>query len=108
MRMIDQLHPALPTILRGKVFAAWSESDQVVSVARIAAMIGRLAQTRVITYILPQAAGVTHASVVLRQPIRAVGGEEEVLEAANPRFTEMLAEIDRASLFPGDEVNSPE
>jgi alpha-beta hydrolase superfamily lysophospholipase len=108
MRMIDRLHPALPATLKGTVFAAWSESDQVVSVAKIAALIGRLAQMRTFTFVLPQAAGVSHASVVLRQPTRAVGGEEEVLEAANPRFTEMLAEIDRASPSSGGGVNSPE
>lgn len=102
IRMIDTLHPALPAALRGKIFAAWSESDQVVSVAKITALTGRLAQTRVITYILPQAAEVSHASVVLRRPIRAVGGEGEVLEAANPRFAEMLTAIDRASPSLGD------
>jgi pimeloyl-ACP methyl ester carboxylesterase len=108
MRMIDQLHPALPATLRGKIFAAWSESDQVISVAKIAALTGRLSPTRVFTFVLPQAAGVTHASVVLRQPIYAVGGEEKVLEAANPRFSEMLAEIDRASPSSGDGVNGLE
>lgn len=108
MRMIDRLHPALPTSLSGKIFAAWSESDQVVSVAKIAALTGRLTQRQVFTFVLPQDAGVTHASVVLRRSIRAVGGEGEVLEAANPRFTAMLAAIDRASPSPGEGVNGLE
>jgi alpha-beta hydrolase superfamily lysophospholipase len=107
MRMIDRLRPGLST-LGGKIFAAWSESDQVVSAAKIAALTGRLAQTRLFTFVLPKAAGVAHASVVLRRPIRAVGGEAEVFEAANPRFAEMLVVIDRASPSPGDEVSSPE
>jgi pimeloyl-ACP methyl ester carboxylesterase len=106
MRMIDRLHPALTSTLRGNIFAAWSESDRVVSVAKIAALTGRLAQTRVLTFVLPQAAGVTHASVVLRQSISAVGDEGEVLEAANPRFTELLAAIDHASPSPGDGASS--
>jgi alpha-beta hydrolase superfamily lysophospholipase len=108
MRMIDRLYPVLPTTLQGTVFAAWSESDQVVSVAKIAALTGRLAQKRVFAFVLPQAAGVPHASVVLHRSIRAVDGEGEVLEAANPRFTEMLAEIDLVSPSPGDGVNGPE
>jgi hypothetical protein len=105
MRMIDRLHP---TTLTGKIFAAWSESDQVVSIAKIAALTRQLGQARLFTFVLPEAEGVVHASVVLRQPITAASGEGELLLAANPRFAEMLAAIDRAAGSPGNGVSSSE
>ena len=97
MRRLDSLLPALATTLSGRIFAAWSESDQVVSVAKIADLMGLFGPERTSSFILSAAKKVAHASVVLEQAVLPCDGAGQPLEAANPVFAEMLAAIDAFS-----------
>lgn len=94
MRRLDTLLPTLSGTSRGRIFLAWSESDRVVSVAKISALARLLGPGRCSTFVLPAAKRVAHASVVLGEAVSAGNGQGPVLEAANPRFAEMLAAIE--------------
>lgn len=97
MRRLEPLLPSLPRTFVGRIFVAWSESDQVVSASKIAALVGLFGAERLSSFILPVGEKVAHASVVLGEAILSCDGEGQALEAANPAFTEMLAAIDAFS-----------
>jgi len=97
MRRLDSLLPGLPHSFLGRIFAAWSESDQVVSASKIAGLIGLFGPERTASFILPAAEKVAHASVVLEQAVLPCNGGGQPLEQANPDFAEMLAAIDAFS-----------
>jgi alpha-beta hydrolase superfamily lysophospholipase len=97
MERLAALDAASAAGFAGRIFAAWSECDRVVSVARIRALNERAATGRFHPFVLPESAGVAHASVVLGRPVYGVGGGGQPLEAANPHFAAMLAAIDTFS-----------
>jgi pimeloyl-ACP methyl ester carboxylesterase len=80
-----------------RIFAAWSECDNVVSLDKLYKLQRRIPADRFMSFIIPAADGVEHACVVLQQPIHALGAKSgsAPLERANPRFAEMLAAIVR-------------
>jgi hypothetical protein len=57
------------------------------AIARLPQLLGR----KVTTFVCAKEEGVEHASLVLGAPVHAADGR--LLEAANPRFAEMLAAI---------------
>lgn len=74
-----------------RVFAAHSECDTTADIAGIKKLQERSIQERFHFFTIPEKAGVSHASVVLNEPISA-GGKE--LEKRNPQFQQMLDAID--------------
>ncbi len=80
-----------------RIFAAWTEADQVIRVAALRRLAGHLAPENFVTFPIAKAEGVKHACVVLRDDVYAVGSSPsaEPLAKANPRFAAMTAEIDR-------------
>ena len=72
----------------GRVFAAHSECDTTASIAGIEKLQSAVVPDRFTFFRIPRSAAVSHASVVLAQPIPETG---EVLEKANPLFAEMMA-----------------
>lgn len=79
-----------------RVFAAWSESDRVISVGKLHALQRRIPADRFVPFVIPAIDHVEHACVVLKDSIHALGAEVGLtppLECANPRFNEMLAAI---------------
>lgn len=81
----------------GRIFAAWSEGDKVISLDKLRELQQRLPDNRFVPFIIPASDQVEHACVVLQDPIYALGAEPGAppLERANPRFAEMLAAITR-------------
>ncbi|MBU1564749.1 MAG: hypothetical protein KJ630_03870 [Proteobacteria bacterium] len=80
-----------------RIFAAWSESDKVISLEKLRELQRRTPDNRFVPFIIPVTDHVDHACVVLQNPIHALGAERGPvpLERANPRFTEMLSSIAR-------------
>ena len=78
-----------------QVFAAHSESDSTADIAGIEALQKVSEPTRFTFFRIPKQAGVGHASLVLKNPIYAVGASdfEEPLEKANPLFKDMIEAI---------------
>jgi hypothetical protein len=74
-----------------QVFAAHSESDDVASIKGIEDVEKVTAPGRFTFYRIPKAARVSHASLVLKDPIDSSDGKR--LEEANPRFLNMLESI---------------
>jgi pimeloyl-ACP methyl ester carboxylesterase len=81
----------------GRIFAAWSECDRVVSLDRLRELRQRTADNRFVSFVIPSNDRVDHAGLVLKEPIYAQGAGPGArpLEAANPRFAEMMATIAR-------------
>ncbi len=82
---------------RRRIFAAWSECDNVISLDKLCELRQRTPKDRFVSFVIPAAEQVEHACVVLQQPIHALGAKpgSAPLERANPRFVEMLAAIAR-------------
>ncbi len=81
----------------GRIFAAWSECDRVISLDRLRELRQRTADTRFVPFVIPKSDRVDHAGLVLKDPIYADRAEPGArpLETANPRFAEMMAAIAR-------------
>jgi hypothetical protein len=78
-----------------RVFSAWSEFDNVVSLEAIRGLNHIIPETNLLSFVLPKAARVDHACVVLKEPVHALdslsGGPP--LEEANALFSEMMTAI---------------
>ncbi len=93
---IDELLKAGRDKLQGKrIFAVWSEFDKVINWRKLSKLQAVTRQNKYMSYIIPKAAQVDHACVVLREPVYASGGRsgETLLETANPQFVEMMAAL---------------
>ena len=78
-----------------RVFAAHSESDKTADISGIRNLQKKTPPERFTAYFIPKAVEVSHASLVLEEPIFAVDATEgeKPLEKANPMFGEMMAAI---------------
>jgi alpha-beta hydrolase superfamily lysophospholipase len=78
-----------------RVFAAHSESDKTADINGIRNLQEKTPSERFTAYFIPMAVEVSHASLVLEEPIFAADstGGEKPLEKANPKFAEMMAAI---------------
>jgi pimeloyl-ACP methyl ester carboxylesterase len=78
-----------------RVFAAHSESDKTADIGGIGNLQKKTPPERFTTYFIPKAEEVSHASLVLEEPIFAVDAIEgdKPLEKANPKFAEMMAKV---------------
>lgn len=83
-----------------RIFAAWSECDNVVSLDKLHELQRRTPKDRFVSFVIPATEQVEHACVVLQHPIHALGAQpgSAPLERANPRFADMLAAIARFAL----------
>jgi pimeloyl-ACP methyl ester carboxylesterase len=84
-----------PAGVAGRIFAAWSEDDRVISLRRLRELQQRVPDYLFTSFVISGTDRVDHASVVLKDPIYAIGAEagDRPLESANPRFAEMVAAI---------------
>jgi esterase/lipase len=80
-----------------RIFAAWSEFDRVINVNKLSKLQYFTKKNRLVRFIIPKAARVDHACVVLKEPVYAVGSQpgDSPLEEANPGFAEMMAAVAR-------------
>jgi pimeloyl-ACP methyl ester carboxylesterase len=78
-----------------RVFAAHSECDQTADIQGIRNLQKKTPPERFTFYTIPRAENVSHASLVLEEPIFAVDAKpgDEPLEAANPKFADMMAAV---------------
>ena len=78
-----------------RVFAAHSESDTTADIRGIYDLREKTPPDRFRAFIIPKAANVSHASLVLESPIAAVDAAENEapLEKANPLFAEMMTAL---------------
>lgn len=79
-----------------RVFAAHSEHDETADIAGIEALQAVSAPGRFTLFRIPNAANVSHASLVLRDPLEVIevsSGEKQVDVEANPRFQDMMEAI---------------
>lgn len=85
------------TMPAGRVFAAWSEDDKVVSVKKLRDLQRRLGHGRCTSFVVPAVNRVGHASLVLAESIFAPGAPagQPPLEPANPFFSQLVAAIGR-------------
>lgn len=80
-----------------RVFAAWSEYDRVINIKKLSSLVGFIQEGRFVPFVIPMAARVDHACVVLAQPVLAIDSKsgDKPLEIANPLFAEMMAALQR-------------
>lgn len=78
-----------------RVFAAHSESDKTADIGGIGNLQKKTPPESFTAYFIPKAEEVSHASLVLEEPIFAVDAIEgdKPLEKANPKFAEMMAKV---------------
>jgi len=78
-----------------RIFAAWSEDDRVINVKKLKKLQYLTKDNQLARFIIPKAARVEHAGVVLKEPVYAVGSQpgDSPLEEANPGFAEMMTAI---------------
>ena len=78
-----------------RIFAAWSEHDRVINVKKLRKLQYLTEENQLARFIIPKAARVEHAGVVLKEPVYAVGSQpgDSPLEEANPGFAEMMTAI---------------
>ena len=78
-----------------RVFAAHSESDITADISGIRSLRGKTPPERFTTCFIPKVEDVSHASLVLEEPIFAVDPieGEKPLEKGNPKFADMLAKV---------------
>jgi len=78
-----------------RVFAAHSECDKTVDIQGIKKLQKKTPHEGFTPFFIPKDVGVSHASLVLEKPIYAPDAAEgeAPLEAANPKFTEMMTAI---------------
>ncbi len=87
----------LPDMAAKRIFAAWSEYDRVIDVNRLRYISQLSVGDRFVSFVIPQDARVSHASVVLKEHVYEINCRtgDAVLEEANPHFAEMLAAVAR-------------
>jgi esterase/lipase len=98
LKEIESLpEPAIDRLRAKRIFAAWSESDRVISVPKLHDLQALVGAGRFTQFVFPRAERVDHASVVLQEPVYAIGSRPDAapLEAASPRFAEMMAAMHR-------------
>jgi pimeloyl-ACP methyl ester carboxylesterase len=80
-----------------RIFAAWSEFDKVVNVRKLKKLQYLAKENQLVRFIIPKAARVDHACLVLKEPVYAIGSQpgDAPLEEANPGFAEMMAAVTR-------------
>ena len=78
-----------------RVFAAHSACDKTADIQGIKQLQKKTPDDRFTLFFIPKDVGVSHASVVLEEPIYASDAAEgeAPLEAANPKFAEMMAAV---------------
>ncbi len=78
-----------------RIFAAHSECDETAAIQGVETLQKKTAEDAFTAFYIPEAVGVSHAELVLEDPIRALGAAEDdpPLENANPKFGEMMAAI---------------
>jgi esterase/lipase len=89
------LNPIWDTILKKRIFAAWSECDRVIDIRKLSTLQAVIRENKFVPFIIPKARKVDHACVVLDEPIYAIGSHpgEAPLEKANPIFSEMMVAL---------------
>jgi pimeloyl-ACP methyl ester carboxylesterase len=103
-RELSKLIKETDTLIKGftpkapfakRVFAAHSENDATADIAGIEALQRVSAPDRFTFFRIPKAARVSHASLVLKDPIYATDAAngDEPLEKANPQFQNMMAAV---------------
>ena len=82
-------------LLEKRIFCAWSECDKVVSIKALRNLNRVTVDTAFIPFVIPEAAGVDHACVVLKEPVYAISAQpgDAPLEDANPLFAKMMIAI---------------
>jgi hypothetical protein len=80
-----------------RIFAAWSEADRVINLRKLNGLKKIVSDNQLASFVVPEAEGVDHTSVVLKDSVYAVGSQpgDEPLETANPFFAEMMAALGR-------------
>lgn len=93
--LLDDFDPARSRAFPYRVFAAHSASDSTAHINGIRALEKCCHQDDFHAHFLPEEAGVSHASLVLEEPVYAIDdtSRSNPLEAANPYFGEMLQAI---------------
>ena len=104
-RELSKLIKETDTLIKGfnpkepfskRIFAAHSESDSTANIAGIEHLQKISTPDQFTFFRIPKKIGVSHASLVLKDPIYATGasvGDKPPLEYANPRFQEMMEAI---------------
>lgn len=111
-RELSKLIKETDTLIKGfnpkepfskRVFAAHSESDSTANITAIERLQKVSGPDQFTFFRIPKKAGVSHASLVLKQPIYATGASEgdEPLEKANPQFQNMMEAIAAIESFRG-------
>ena len=98
IREIDILrHTAADKPREKRIFAAWSEYDRVINVQKLANLRKFYDEKHFVPFVIPAAARVDHACVVLQEPVYAIGSRpgDPPLEVPNPCFLEMMAALSR-------------
>ncbi len=82
---------------RRRIFAAWSEYDQVVCLKKLRKLQRLAGDGRYAGFVIPAGSRVDHASLVLAEPIFPENARpgQAPLEPANPFFREMVAAMGR-------------
>jgi hypothetical protein len=91
--LINRFNPQEPFSTR--VFAAHSESDATAAITGIEALQQVSAPDQFRFFRIPEAARVSHVSLVLAEPIYAIGAGDgaKPLVEANPQFRDMMEAI---------------
>lgn len=91
LRTFDKVRPA------GRIFAAWSEYDKVVSLKKLRNLGRTIGEDLFTPFVIPADKRVDHSSLVLKEPIFACDAQpgQPPLERANPCFSPMVAAIGR-------------
>lgn len=91
--LINGFNPKAPFSRR--VFAAHSESDATADITGIEALQKVSAPGKFVFYRIPEAARVSHVSLVLKEPIYGIGTSPSAkpLVKANPQFQDMMEAI---------------
>jgi pimeloyl-ACP methyl ester carboxylesterase len=91
--LINGFNPKAPFSKR--VFAAHSESDATADITGIETLKKVSAPGKFVFYRIPEAAGVSHVSLVLKEPIYSIGTSPSAkpLVKANPQFQDMMGAI---------------
>lgn len=78
-----------------RVFAAHSQDDHTADIQGIISLQEKTPKERIVFYKIPKELKVSHASLVLKDPIFAINAskDEKPLEEANPEFEDMMIAI---------------
>ncbi len=98
IREINELRKTVAgTFSVKRIFAAWSEYDRVIDVSKMASLPGFARENQFFSFVIPAAARVDHACVVLQEPVYAIDIEpgDKPLEVPNPLFSEMMAALQK-------------